>query len=117
MPMAAVDLRFLSMLSSEHAEAAAHACIRALDPVVSGEVTGWEVSVQPPLAGWPEAGYAVRVQARLAGGGIVATRAQASGLLESVHHAFGDMGEMLLQELGGLPAAGWMAPAGGGTPA
>jgi hypothetical protein len=117
MPTAAVDLRFLSMLSSERAEAAAHACIRALDPVVSGEVTGWEVSVQPPLAAWPEAGYAVRVQARLAGGGILATRAQASGLLESVQHAFGGMGEMLQQELGGLLPAGWMGPARGGAPA
>jgi hypothetical protein len=103
MPTAAVDLRFVRMLSSERAEEAAHACIRALDPV-SGEVTGWEVSVQPPLPAWPEAGYAVRVQARLAGGGIVASRAQASGLLESVHHAFGGMGEMLLQEGGGLAA-------------
>ena len=59
-----VDLRFIGMLSSESAEAAALHGIHTLD-ALHGEVRGWKVSMEPPqfTVGYPA--YAVQVQAEL----------------------------------------------------
>lgn len=96
MRMSPIAVRFVGLLHSVPAEAAAHDCIRALDALCP-EVTGWEVRVQPPLGAGVADGYAVRVQARLADGGVLAIRAQAAELVETVRDAFDGMGQLLRQ--------------------
>ena len=57
-----VDLRFIGMLSSESAEAAALGGITALDEA-HRQVRGWKVSMEPPQSAWGLPAYAVQVQA------------------------------------------------------
>ena len=82
-----VDLRFIGMLSSESAEAAA----------LHGEVRGWKVSMEPPqfTVGYPA--YAVQVQAELQEGTLVATRAHGVDLVAAVRDAFEGMEQLLVR--------------------
>jgi hypothetical protein len=91
-----VDLRFIGMLSSESAEAAALHGIHALD-AVHGEVRGWKVSMEPPqfTVGYPA--YAVQVQAELQEGALVATRAHGVDLVAAVRDAFEGMEQLLVR--------------------
>lgn len=89
-----VDLRFIGMLSSEPAQAAALGSIDALDSV-HGQVRGWKVSMEPPQSAWGLGAYAVQVQAELAEGALVATRAHGSDLLATVRDAFEGMEQLL----------------------
>lgn len=101
-------VRFVGMLSSDAAEAVARGCIAGLERVY-GEVKAWDVCVQPPLASWPGAGYSVRVQARLADGGVISIRAQGGELLGSVRDAFEGLEELLQQDGERAdPAHGWL---------
>ena len=97
MPLSAVHVRSVGMLSSTRAEALAHACVSALDALY-GEVIRWDVSLQPPLAPWYSSGYAVRAQAQLRDGGVIAIRAQGGDLEDTVRDAFDGIGELLLRE-------------------
>jgi hypothetical protein len=77
-----VDLRFIGMLSSESAEAAALHGIHALD-ALHGEVRGWKVSMEPPqftcrLSGLRGAG-AGGAAGRRAGGDARARRRPGGG--------------------------------------
>jgi hypothetical protein len=100
----AVHVRFVGLLSSGRAEALARACIRGLDARYGG-VACWDVCLQPPLAPWCSSGYAVRAQARMSDGSLISIRAQGSALEDTVRDAFDGIGELLLQENGGAPAA------------
>lgn len=88
-----VDLRFIGMLSSESAEAAALGSISVLER--QARVRGWKVSMEPPQSAWGLAAYAVQVQAELDEGALVATRAHGSDLLATVHDAFEGMQQLL----------------------
>lgn len=103
MTLPAVHVRSVGMLSSTRAEALAHACVSALDAIYR-DVIRWDVSLQPPLAPWVSSGYAVRAQARLRDGGVIAIRAQGGDLEDAVRDAFDGIQELLLQE-SGPPAA------------
>jgi hypothetical protein len=91
-----VDLRFVGMLSSHSAEAAARGSIDALD-ARHREVRGWKVCMEPPqfTGGYPA--YAVQVQAELAEGALVATRAHAADLEAAVRDAFEGMEQLLVR--------------------
>ena len=91
-----VDLRFIGMLSSASAEAAALHGISALD-ARHGEVRGWKVSMEPPqlTVGYPA--YAVQVQAELQEGALVATRAHGADLVAAVRDAFEGMEQLLVR--------------------
>ncbi|HEY0825677.1 MAG TPA: hypothetical protein VGD76_17960 [Ramlibacter sp.] len=88
-----VDLRFIGMLSSESAEAAALGSISAL--AAQARVRGWKVSMEPPQSAWGLGAYAVQVQAELDEGALVATRAHGADLLATVHDAFEGMQQLL----------------------
>ncbi len=89
-----VDLRFIGMLSSESAEAAALGKITALD-AAHARVRGWKVSMEPPQSAWGLPAYAVQVQAELDEGALVATRAHGSDVLAAMHAAFDGMQQLL----------------------
>ena len=92
-----VDLRFVGMLASDRAAAAAHGCLSALDPV-HPKVLNWQVRVDPPLS--PRDGaYAVRVQALLASGALVATRADGADVATAVRDAFDGIASYLRRVL------------------
>lgn len=93
-----VDLRFIGMLPTESVEAAARGGISQLD-AMHGEVRGWKVSVEPPQPAWGCPAYAVQVQAELAEGALVATRAHGVDPLATVHDAFEGMGQLLGRRL------------------
>ena len=93
-----VDLRFIGMLPAETVEAAARGSISQLDAVHS-EVRGWKVSVEPPQLGWGYPVYAVQVQAELAEGALVATRAHGADPLATVLDAFEGMEQLLGRRL------------------
>lgn len=97
MSLPAAHVRFVGMLSADGAEAVARGCIAGLERVY-GDVKGWDVCVQPPLASWPCGGYAVRVQARLADGGMISIRSQGGELLATVRDAFEGLEELLQQD-------------------
>ena len=103
MPVPAVHVRFVGMLSSVRAEALARACIGGLDAMY-GDVAHWDVCLQPPLSPWCKSGYAVRAQARLHDGSVISIRAQGGGLEETVRDAFDGIEELLLKEGGGAPS-------------
>jgi hypothetical protein len=103
MPVPAVHVRFVGMLSSARADALARACIRGLDDMY-GDVARWEVCLQPPLSPWCTSGYAVRAQASLHDGSVISIRAQGGGLEETVRDAFDGIEELLLKESGGAPS-------------
>lgn len=91
-----IDLRFIGMLSSEPAQAAALGGVRTLD-AQHAEVRGWTVRMEPPqfAGGYPA--YAVQVQAELAEGALVATRAHGADLVEAVRDAFEGMEQLLVR--------------------
>lgn len=91
-----VDLRFVGMLSSDSAEAAALGSIGALD-ARHDQVRGWKVCMEPPqfTGGYPA--YAVQVQAELEEGALVATRAHAADLVAAVRDAFEGMEQLLVR--------------------
>ena len=103
MSLPAVQVRFVGMLSSLRAEALARACISGLDDMY-GDVSHWDVCLQPPLSPWCKSGYAVRAQARLRDGSVISIRAQGGGLEQTVREAFDGMEELLLKEGGGEPS-------------
>jgi hypothetical protein len=87
-----IALRFVGMLACDRALAAAQGCLSALQP--QHPVVDWQVRVDPP---WARRGgaYAARVQARLASGALVATRADAADAASAVRHAFDDVAACL----------------------
>jgi hypothetical protein len=114
-----VHVRFVGMLPSGHAEAAARDAIRSLQSVFTA-VARWDVCVRPPLVAQAEGGYSVRVQARLAGGGLVSILAQAGTLLETVREAFEGVLELLHAdgaEAPGREGPAWLPPQVGSPPA
>jgi hypothetical protein len=80
-----VALRFVGMLACDRALQAAQGCLSTLQP--EHPVLDWQVRVDPPQSPCGGA-YAVRVQARLASGALVATRADASDVAAAVRDAF-----------------------------
>lgn len=97
-----VDLRFIGMLSSESAEAAALGSITALDAAHT-RVRGWKVSMEPPQSAWGLPAYAVQVQAELDEGALVATRAHGADLLAAVQDAFEGMQQLLRRRASAQP--------------
>lgn len=97
MTRSSVPIRFVGMLSSPRAEAVAREWMRALEARCGG-ISRWEVRVQPPLVSCPDAGYAVRAQARLVDGSVLAIRAHGRELLTALGEAFGTLGDLLAQE-------------------
>jgi len=93
-----VDLRFIGMLPAASVAAAALGSISQLDAVHS-EVLGWKVSVEPPQSAWGYPAYAVQVQAELAEGALVATRAHGADPLATVRDAFEGMEQLLGRRL------------------
>jgi hypothetical protein len=93
-----VDLRFIGMLPAASVAAAALGSISHLDAVHS-EVLGWKVSVEPPQSAWGYPAYAVQVQAELAEGALVATRAHGADPLATVRDAFEGMEQLLGRRL------------------
>lgn len=118
MPSPAVHIRFVGMLSCERVEAIARSCIGALD-AMPGEVRQWDVCVQPPLGLLPAGPYAVRAQARLADGGVVAIRTQGSELEDTLRDAVGGVRDLLLQEAAetGPQLPAWLPRAAGNAQA
>jgi len=104
MPATAVHVRFVGMLSSLRAEALARDCISGIE-AACGAVARWDVYLQPPLAPRSSSGYAVRAQAQLSDGSLLAIRAQGEELEDTVRDAFGGMRELLLQSASGCPQA------------
>ncbi|HET8747411.1 MAG TPA: hypothetical protein VFM98_17560 [Ramlibacter sp.] len=104
MSTSAVHVRFVGMISSRRAEALARACISGLD-AACGAVARWDVCLQPPLMPRGSSGYAVRAQAQLSDGSLLAIRAQGEALEETVRDAFGGMRELLLHAADGCPQA------------
>jgi hypothetical protein len=101
MPTSAVHVRFVGMLGSERAEALARAFISGLD-ALHGIVAHWDVCLQPPLAPWGDSGFAVRAQARMNDGCLVAIRAQGPELEDTVREAFDGLASMLLEAQPGI---------------
>jgi len=93
-----VDLRFIGMLPAASVAAAALGSISQLD-AVHREVLGWKVSVEPPQSAWGYPAYAVQVQAELAEGALVATRAHGADPLATVRDAFEGMEQLLGRRL------------------
>lgn len=107
-----IAIRFVGILSSESAEAAARDAMVSLG-LAYPDVASWDVCLRPPITLEGEGGYAVHVQAKLEGGGVVAIRSQADDLLDGVRDAFDGMEGLLQQEFRvGSPATGWLAPSG-----
>lgn len=92
----AVALRFVGMLACDRALAAARGCLSTLEPV--HPVVDWDVRVDPPQSQRGGA-YAVRVQARLASGAVVATRVDAADAAAAVRDAFDDVAACLRRVL------------------
>jgi hypothetical protein len=85
-----VDLKFVRMLSSESAAAATLHRIGLLGSVHAG-IDHWSVQMEPPAAAQGAASYAVRVQAQLKDGAVLAIRAHDADLVTAVHSAFTGM--------------------------
>ena len=113
MPLPAVHVRFVGLLTETRAEALARERIRGLDAMY-GDVARWDVCLQPPLAPWVSSGYAVRAQAQLHDGSVFSIRAQGSELEATVRDAFDGIGELLLHQ-DGAPQPDWLRTVAGKT--
>ena len=110
----AVHIRFVGLLASTPAEVLARACIGRL-ATMYGDIARWDVCLQPPVPPWVSSGYAVRAQARLQDGSVLAIRAQGEALEATVCDAFDGIEELLRQENGGAgaPRVAWPPTLGG----